>query len=58
MGNFKYLWFGDGVDLNTENPKATREKNRFDNITLKCVHGRWQNKIKGQMTNWESLTNW
>lgn len=38
--NFRYLWFGDGVDLNTENPKATREKNRFINITFKCVQGK------------------
>lgn len=29
------LWFGDRVDLNSETPKATTEKNRFDNIKTK-----------------------
>lgn len=32
-----YLWFSDGVDLNTENPKATTEKSRLNHIKTLSV---------------------
>lgn len=34
--------------------KQQEKKNRFNNITFKSVMA--DDKVKGQMTNWESLT--